>query len=62
VDFKKDADPVKIERELMDIIPKKDWFQLTYLFIDHGRAICKARNPMCDTCVLHTLCPSFRTP
>lgn len=60
VDFKKDADPVKIERELMSVIPKKDWFTLTYLLIDHGRAICKSQNPNCGACVLSRLCPSSR--
>lgn len=60
IDFKKDADPVKIERELMGIIPRKDWFKLTYLLIDHGRAICKSQNPNCGACVLSRLCPSSR--
>jgi len=61
VDFVKDADPVKIERELMAVIPRNDWFQLTYLLIDHGRAICKARKPNCTACILRALCPSSRT-
>ena len=60
IDFKKDADPVKIERELMRAIPKSDWFKTTYLLIDHGRAICKAQNPKCSACVLNKLCPSSR--
>ncbi|MDP1722321.1 MAG: endonuclease III [Candidatus Gottesmanbacteria bacterium] len=61
VDYKKDADPVKIERELMDVIPKSDWFKLTYLLIDHGRAVCKAQNPDCAHCMLRILCPASRT-
>jgi len=61
VDYKKDADPVKIEQELMQIIPKKDWFKLTYLLIDHGRAVCKAQNPDCAHCVLKNICPARRT-
>jgi len=60
VDYKKDADPVKIEQQLMGIVPKKDWFQLTYLLIDHGRAVCKAQNPDCGRCVLGKLCPVAR--
>ncbi len=60
VDFKKDADPVKIERELMGVIPKKDWFATTYMLIDHGRAVCKSQNPNCASCVLNTLCPASR--
>lgn len=54
------TDPVKIERELMAVIPKKDWFGLTYLLINHGRAVCKARNPDCVACVVNKLCPSSR--
>lgn len=60
VDFKRDADPVKIERELMAIIPKSEWFRLTYTIIDHGRAVCKARTPDCAVCMLRDLCPSSR--
>lgn len=60
VDFKKDADPVKIERQLMEETPRDQWFPLTYQLIDHGRAVCKAPNPKCDTCVLCDLCPACR--
>lgn len=60
IDYKKDADPVKIERELMELIPKSDWFKTTYLLIDHGRAMCKAQNPRCNDCVLRALCPASR--
>ncbi len=59
-DFKKDADPVKIEKQLMAVVPKADWFNLTYLLIDHGRAICRAQNPDCNHCILKTICPSSR--
>jgi len=59
----KNHDPVKIEKDLMAVIPKKDWFASTYLLIDHGRAICTARDPRCDLCPLATICPSaFRFP
>lgn len=60
VDYKKDADPVKIEQQLMDVVPKSDWFKLTYLLIDHGRAVCKAQNPDCRHCVLSRFCPASR--
>ena len=56
----KNTDPVKVERELMAVIPKKDWFNLTYLLIDHGRAVCRAKNPDCAACVVNKLCPSSR--
>ena len=56
----KNTDPVKVERELMASIPKKDWFILTYLLIDHGRAVCRAKNPNCTACVVNKLCPSSR--
>ncbi len=60
IDYTKDADPVKIEKDLMTVIPKKDWFSLTYLLIDHGRARCRAQNPDCAACVMNSLCPSSR--
>lgn len=60
LDFKKDADPVKIERELMDVLPKDEWFPVTYRLIDHGRAICKAKRPACGECILSALCPASR--
>jgi endonuclease-3 len=60
VDFKKDADPVKIEKELMRTIPKNEWFATTYRLVDHGRAICKAQRPRCDACPLRDLCPASR--
>lgn len=55
--------PEKIEQELMSLIPKKDWFKTTYLLIDHGRAICTAKDPRCDLCPLKDICPSaFQFP
>lgn len=54
----KNKDPGKIERDLMDIVPKGDWFRLTYLLIEHGRAVCDAKKPRCDICVLNDICPS----
>lgn len=51
-------DPVKIERDLMALFPKKDWFKLTYTLIDHGRAICTAKKRMCSLCPLKDKCPA----
>jgi endonuclease-3 len=48
----------KIEQELIAIVPKKDWVIFPHLFIAHGRAICKARNPLCAECAVEKLCPS----
>ncbi len=60
-DFKKDADPVKIERELMATLPKDEWFATTYRLINHGRVVCKSQRPLCGECVLRDLCPASRT-
>lgn len=49
--------PEKSEKELMQIIPRKDWLNYGYLAIAHGRAICKAPVPICSKCVLNKLCP-----
>jgi endonuclease-3 len=54
----KHTDAVKIEQDLMRIIPQKDWLDLSHLLIFHGRAICNARKPLCGQCTLASLCPS----
>jgi endonuclease III len=51
-------DPVKVEQDLMKIVPRADWLDLSHLMIYHGRAICNARNPLCEECTLVNLCPS----
>ncbi|HVQ38381.1 MAG TPA: endonuclease III [Pyrinomonadaceae bacterium] len=48
----------KIEQDLIAIVPKKDWVIFPHLFIAHGRAVCKARSPLCEECVVEKLCPS----
>src|SRR5215203_7217034 len=48
----------KIEQDLIQIVPKKDWVIFPHLFIAHGRKICKARNPLCAECAVEKLCPS----
>lgn len=51
-------DPVKIEADLMQLFPREQWTLLSHLLIDHGRAVCDARAPKCEICVLADLCPS----
>lgn len=48
----------KIEQDLVQIVPKKDWVIFSHLLIAHGRATCKARNPLCAECVVENFCPS----
>ena len=52
------TDAVKIEQDLMKIIPQQEWLNLSHLLIFHGRAICDARKPLCAQCSLAPLCPS----
>ncbi len=52
--------PEKIETDLMTITPAADWILLPHLFILHGRAVCKARRPLCGECVVSGFCPSAR--
>lgn len=56
--FAQNKTPEKVEKDLMKLFPKKEWFKLTYLLIDHGRALCKAPKPLCQNCFLNKLCPS----
>ena len=55
-------DPVKIERDLVRLVPRSDWARFPHLLIWHGRRVCIARAPRCKDCVLSDLCPSFRVP
>lgn len=52
----KETDPVKIEHDLMEIVPKKDWTIFSHLMVFHGRNICLARKPKCDECVIKNDC------
>jgi endonuclease III len=56
----KEEDPVKIERDLMKLVPREDWARFPHLLIWHGRRVCIARSPLCEECVLNDLCPSSR--
>jgi endonuclease-3 len=53
-------DPVKIERDLVRLVPRADWGRFPHLLIWHGRRVCDARRPRCEDCVLTDLCPSSR--
>ena len=53
------TDPVKVERELMALWPKKDWTKASQLLIWHGRRVCHAQRPACGACVIARWCPSF---
>jgi endonuclease III len=54
------SDPVKIEQELMRLVPEGDWTTFSHLLILHGRRTCKARKPDCPNCILNDICPSAR--
>jgi endonuclease-3 len=53
-------DPVKIERDLMRLVPRRYWNVFPHLLIQHGRRVCLARSPRCELCVLNDLCPASR--
>ena len=53
-----ETDPVKIERDLMQVIPRGDWLFTNHALIMHGRAVCNARQPQCVGCALRDLCPT----
>jgi len=52
------TDPVKIEQDLVALVPKTEWTLFSHLLIHHGRAVCVARRPKCGECPLADLCPS----
>lgn len=56
LDLSRQTDPVKIERDLMQIIPRDKWILFSHQMIHHGRGHCKARKPDCAACPLHGLC------
>lgn len=53
----KERDPEKIERDLMKLVPRREWTDFAHLLIHHGRQICTARNPKCEICPVNELCP-----
>ena len=58
--FSRHDDPVKIERDLMRLVPREDWARFPHLLIWHGRRVCIARAPRCEECAVNALCPSSR--
>jgi len=58
--FTRQEDPVKIERDLVRLVPREDWGRFPHLLIWHGRRVCIARRPRCDDCVVNDLCPASR--
>ncbi|MBF2066127.1 MAG: endonuclease III [Calothrix sp. C42_A2020_038] len=56
--FTKHEDPIRIERDLMKLLPQPDWENWSIRLIYHGRAVCKARKPACEICQLAPLCPT----
>jgi endonuclease-3 len=55
--FTDETDPVKVERVLLELVPRRAWTEFTHLLIAHGRAVCQSRSPRCESCVLLDLCP-----
>jgi endonuclease-3 len=55
-------DPEKIEKDLLKLVPKKDWLDFNYMLVNHGRKVCQARKPRCPECVVRGLCPSATNP
>jgi endonuclease III len=59
--FTQEIDPLKIEQDLMQLVPRRQWTLVSHLLIWHGRRVCIARRPKCPTCVLNDICPSSLT-
>lgn len=51
--------PVKVEEDLLELLPEAPWTQLSHRLIAHGRAVCRARRPVCSECILRELCPQL---
>ena len=62
IGLSENSDAVKLEFDLADIVPKKNWTMFSHLLIFHGRNVCKARNPNCAECPISEHCPSANNP
>lgn len=62
MDLTDETDPVKVERDLMALVPRKDWTTFHHSMIWHGRRVCEARAPKCPECALNTICPKRGVP
>jgi endonuclease-3 len=58
----RETDPVKIERDLLKIVPREAWLDFNFLLVEHGRKTCPARKPDCPNCPIRHLCPSAQGP
>lgn len=58
--FSEGVNPVAVEKDLMELVPKKDWGVFSYYIIEHGRALCRARHPLCLNCFLCKDCMYFK--
>jgi endonuclease-3 len=58
----REEDPVKVEFDLMERVPKKEWTLYSHLLIHHGRAVCQSRKPRCSECRLARTCPKIGVP
>lgn len=54
----KETDPIKVEQDLMPLVPRDDWAMLAHVLIFHGRRVCDARSPKCEICTVNDICPS----
>ncbi len=55
------TDPINIEKDLMKILPKKYWNKINHILVNHGRAVCDAKKPKCDTCLVNKICREYTT-
>jgi len=62
IGLSKNTNPEKIEKDLMLLTPRKNWNKITYLLIEHGRAVCRAPRPYCSKCPLNKICPKNGVP
>jgi len=53
----REKDAVKVERDLMELVPRESWTQFSHAMIFHGRRVCASRKPLCEQCTLRELCP-----
>ncbi len=58
----KNTDATKIEKDLMELVPKKEWIDFSHRLIHHGRQICNARKPLCEKCSMNGFCPKIGVP
>ena len=56
----RNSDADKIEQDLMRIVPRDDWIDINYIFVNHGRSVCRAKKPLCSECVIRKLCSSVK--